>query len=88
MTFALKAAPNVRKAVQAAVEKQRGTKLQKQEMLQKKKFVAAQREYANALTFIEMYHSAACWKTGAVSWQEYSKLGSKTAKLEAVKEQI
>jgi hypothetical protein len=58
--FALSAAPGVRAAECVALEKQREAKSKKQEMLKRRKFVAAQEEYAKALTFIEMYHSAAC----------------------------
>ena len=59
--FALSAAPGVRAAECVALEKQREAKSKKQEMLKRRKFVAAQEEYAKALTFIEMYHLAACW---------------------------
>ena len=50
--------------------------------------LAAQRKYANALTFIEMYHSQACWKTAAQVRAGFAKKKSKTAQVEAVKEQI
>ena len=33
------------------------------ESLQKKNLLAAQYEYAAALTYFEMFHSDACWKT-------------------------
>ena len=45
----------------STIEAEREAKSKKQEMLKRRKFVAAQEEYAKALTFIEMYHSAACW---------------------------
>lgn len=50
--------------------------------------MAAQREYANALTYINIYHSDECWRTVTKARKEYSKLTSKTAQLNAVKEQI
>ena len=86
--FALSFAPEMKRRTTEAVKHQRAEKLEKRNRLRLRKLIAAQREYANALTFIEMYHSDACWKTGAVARREYSKLGSKTAKLDAVKEQI
>ena len=33
----------------------------KNEVLRKKKLLAAQKEYASDLTYIEMFHSQACW---------------------------
>ena len=50
--------------------------------------MAAQREYANALTYIDMYHSSACWKTSSNIRKEFSNLTSVTAKKDAMKEQI
>ena len=34
-----------------------------------------------------MYHSLACWRTKADAKKEFKRLGSKTARLDAVKEQ-
>jgi len=50
--------------------------------------IAVQTEYANALTYIEMFHSAACWRTKADAKTKYELLTSRAAKLDAVKEQI
>ena len=58
--------------------------------MSEKKIVAAQREYANALIYIEidMFHSSTCWETATEARQAYSKLTSVTAQKEVVKEQI
>jgi hypothetical protein len=42
----------------------------------------------NALTYIDMFNSSACWKTKSIAQTEFGKLQRKTAKLDAVKEQI
>ena len=46
----------------AALDKQREANSLKQEALNHKKLLAAQREYANTLTYVDIYHSQACWK--------------------------
>jgi hypothetical protein len=88
LRFALSIAPAIRKAEKTALDKQREAKKKKQEFLRQKKVAAVQREYANAVTYIDMYYSPACWKTMSQARKEFSKLRSKTAKLDAVKEQI
>ena len=60
----------------------------KQDLLCQKKMVAVQKEYANALTNIDMFHSPACWQNKKVANKSFEKLTSRSAKLEAVKEQI
>ena len=50
--------------------------------------MATQREYATALTYLGVAHSLAFWKTKKDARKEFTRLGSKTAKLEAVKFQI
>jgi hypothetical protein len=67
---------------------QREAKLEKQQLLCEKKMLACQREYGDKLTYIEMSKSQCFWKTKAIANKEYKKLESKTAKLNAVKEQI
>ena len=44
------------------LDNQREAKRLKQEALKQKKLLAAHREYANVLTYIDMYHSQACCK--------------------------
>ena len=63
-------------------------KKRKLDQLRRKKFIAAQTKYADALTYIDMFHSPACWMTKADARREFGKLASKTAKLNTVKEQI
>ena len=50
--------------------------------------IADQTEYANALTYIEMFHSAACWHNTADAKTKYELLNSRVAKMDAVKERI
>jgi len=88
LRFAIGAAPQVRKAEKVALDKQRARKDRRKEILREKKLMAAQREYANALTYIDMYHSSACWKTSSNIRKEFSNLTSMTAKKDAMKEQI
>ena len=88
LEFALRIAPEIRKAEKVALNRQREAKQRRIKLLREKKIVAAQREYTNALTYIDMFHSSACWKTVIETRQAYSKLTSVTAQKEAVKEQI
>mmetsp|Transcript_26186 Transcript_26186/g.44648 ORF Transcript_26186/g.44648 Transcript_26186/m.44648 type:complete len:365 (-) Transcript_26186:8-1102(-) len=88
LLFALSVAPAVRQAEKKALDKQRLVKKEKQDMLRKRKLIAVQTEYANALTYIDMFHSPAGWKTRKEARTKFNALGSKTAKLDAVKEQI
>lgn len=50
--------------------------------------VAAQKEYARALTYIEMFHSPACWRMGTEARKRFKERGSETARREGVKEQF
>ena len=61
MKFALKIAPAVRRSEKTALDKQRESKQKKQDLLRNKKMLAVQKEYANALTYIDMFHLRACW---------------------------
>ena len=88
LRLALKIAPDVRSNAQAALDRQRESRKLKMDTLRKKKLLAAQYSYAAALTFIEMYHSDACWKTTAAARKKFNELGSETAKRDAVKDQI
>ena len=90
LKFALNIAPEVRKAEGVALDRQRAAKRKKQDLLNKKKLVACQQEYANALTYIEMYHSntGVCWKSPSQARREFIKLTSESARRDAVKEQI
>ena len=58
----------------------------KKEVLWKNKLMAAQKEYASALTYIEMYHSQDCWILEEDVARQFEKLTSNTARVNAVKE--
>jgi hypothetical protein len=88
LQFALNVAPTVRKSERISLDKQRDSKRTRQEELRKKKMIAVQLEYANALTYIDMFHSQACWKSKTDAKTAFKKLNSRAAKLEAVKDQI
>ena len=88
MELALGMSAEVRNHERRALKRQQEEKQRKQEMLRKKKLLAAQSEYADALTYIKMYHSPACWTRMRNIRRNFGKLGSKTAKREAMKEQI
>ena len=70
-----------------ALDRQREAKKKKQDSLRARKLQAVQEKYARALTYIDMYHSPACWRTKADTRKEFNKLESKTARLDTVKEQ-
>ena len=86
--FALNFAPEMKRHTTEAVKRQRAAKLEKQNILRKRKLIAAQSAYAIALSYIEFFHSNNGWRTEAQCRKAFSKLGSKTARLEAVKTQI
>ena len=48
--------PTVKQGEIYAIERQRDAKWMKKEVLRKNKLLAEQKEYASALTYIEMYH--------------------------------
>ena len=52
------------------------------------KLLKAESLYINALTYVDVFHLPAGWKTARAAVQAFSKLKSKIAKLDAVKEQI
>ena len=85
LTMAIKEAPTVRQNEAIALEKQQQ---HKQELLNRMKLLKAESLYINALTYIDVFHSPAGWKTARAALQAFLKLESKTAKLDAVKEQI
>ena len=86
--FTLSLAPEVRKREVDVVNKQCIAKLNKREVVQEKFLIAAQREYATVLNFLDMYYLPACWKDVGKYRKGFDTLESKTAKLDAVKEQL
>ena len=59
LKFALKIAPEFKRKMSEDVKRQRLGKLKKKQALREKKIIEAQREYANALIYIDMYYSSA-----------------------------
>ena len=47
-----------------------------------------QLEYANALTYMDMFHSQACWKSKTDAKTSFKKLNSFAVKLETVNDRI
>ena len=88
LTMAINEAPTFRRNKAIATEKQRRHKQNKQNLLKRIKLIKAQTLYINVLTHIETYHAPVGWKTKSEALEAFSKLKSKTAKLEAVKNQI
>ena len=71
-----------------AIERHRKETCMKKELLWENKFLAAQKEYASDLTYIEMYHSQDCWRSEEDVARQFAKLRSNKARVNAVKEQI
>ena len=86
--FAVKDVPKVQETERKAIAKQREHKQKKKEALLKNKLKKAATAYAQKLTFLEMYHSSACWRTAQDVKKIFRQLTSKSAKLEAIKDQI
>ena len=61
LKLALSIAPGIRKAEKVALNRRREAKQRRIKLLREKKIVAARREYANALTYIDIFHSSDCW---------------------------
>ena len=63
LRFSISLIPTLKRGERDAIERQREAKGMKKEVLGKKKLLAAQKEYYNDLTYIEMYLSQACWRS-------------------------
>ena len=61
LIFSISLVPTVKQGERDEIERQREAKWTNKELLKKKKLLDAQNEYASALTYIEIYHSQACW---------------------------
>ena len=57
-------------------------------MLRKRELVAAQREYDNALIYLDVYYSLACWRDVITCKKECVIIARKIAKLAAMKKQL
>ena len=81
-------ASEVREEGRVSEKGQLDYKRKKAEEERQKKIEQAKKDHEKQITYLKMFHSAACWKTGADATQEFNKLNSITAKENAVKEQI
>ena len=66
----------------------RKEKRRKEELLKENENKKASEKFIDALYYYEMYFSPACWKTAKIVDREMQKLTSKSAKLNALKENI
>ena len=71
-----------------ALENQFVKRRRKEEISLEKKYEDATEDYIVAIYFHDQYHSPRCWLTLEMEAELYSALGSDTARLAAVKEQI
>ena len=81
-------APIAQKQDQAALKKEHAEKHRKEELLYEYGVNKASDAFIDALYYYEMYCSLACWKTVTMVDCELKKLKSKSAKLNALKENI
>lgn len=85
---AMEDAPVTIKADSEALARQRDSKRMKEEVLRQRGFMAAKENLVDAIVYHKMYGSLACWMTERAVDSELIKLGSKTAQLRHLKEQI
>jgi hypothetical protein len=85
---ARRGAANGRKCFDDALNKQKESRQQKEEIARRKKIATCREEYIVAIELWEQYHSPWCWKTVEYAQLVYGQLKSETARLNAVKEQI
>lgn len=88
LTMSLEDMKEVRKKDGEALAAQRKAKRRKEELAKAASMEKGQEAFIDALYYHEMYGSAACWKTAQAVDRELAKLKTKTAKLEALKENI
>ena len=62
--------------------------MKRKAVLKELKLAVADRKYADALVYIEMYYTEAAWKSVSVVNEKYSALDSQNKKLNAIKLQI
>ena len=77
-----------RTADHAAVKAQREAKRVKEELARAAGMAKGQEAFIDALYYRDMYDSPACWKTAAAVDRELARLKSKTAQLDALKQNI
>ena len=76
LRYCLLASPEVRKAERIKLDNQREAKRMKQKLIFEKKTLAIHEKYAKALTYIDMYHSPACWRNKREAKTMYNQLTS------------
>ena len=85
----IKDAPRTRTVNNEAVELQQKSKQAKEDIKREKNMAKASEDYIEAIYYHRMYDSMACWKGSASRVNEgLKKLTSKTAKYDALKENI
>ena len=88
LTMAQRDAPSEMTRERADLSAQREARRRKEELALEVGRHNATEQYVDKLYYHEKWGSAACWKTVAVAERELEKCSSKSAKLEALKEQI
>ena len=88
LTMAAREAPSEMAQERADLSGQREARRRKEELAAEVGRHNATEQYIDKLYYYEMWDSAACWRSAAKAVEELSKLESRTAKLEALKEQI
>ena len=88
LTMAARDLPAEADVDRADLTAQRAARQRKEQLAQETGRAKASEQYVDALYYYEKWGSPACWKTAAKAEAEFAKLPSKSAKLEAVKEQI
>ena len=86
--MAMEDAPKTREHNNAAIDRQRERREEKEEIKRKKGFENASDEYIECLIYRAMYDSAACWKTISEVTNGLKKLKYKKDKLQALKDNI
>ena len=85
---AVELSAEVRKSEQDALTRQREKRREKEATLRDNKLKNVQKSYINKLFYRDMYDSARRWKNKNQVDTELGKIGSETAKKDALKEQI
>ncbi len=89
LTVAIEDAPVTISINRDDLDKQQEVKRKKEEMIKKKSLEKAKKGLAKASYYWEMYHSDVCWKgKHSIVHKMLGRLKSKSAKLEALKENI
>jgi len=88
ITAAMEDIPATCRGNREALDRQRGAKQRKEDLLREISMEHASETFIEALYYHDMFASPACWMTTKVVDRELKKLKSKAAKLNALKENI